>query len=114
MPYSMVPAGATQVHRLVLRGPAGDHEAPQAVVVGLGGLGRRDEVADQLGEGERVVVVGEVSAPSKICSRLPGQLPCARIPVAGRDDRVPVAPHEQGRDVVGEVELVGRVDPAFR
>ena len=55
------PAPKSRATGLVLRGPAGDHEAPQAVVVGLGGLGRRDEVANQLGEGERVVVVGEVA-----------------------------------------------------
>jgi hypothetical protein len=66
--------------RLVLRGAAGDHEAPQAVVVGLEGsvVATTSRISSEKASGSSWW--GKWPAPSKICRRLPGQLPCARIP----------------------------------
>src|SRR6478672_4104258 len=96
--------------RLSLGGGAAAQQLPPAVLVDLGGDGVLDEVDQDVDEPVRIGAVREVPGPLEHLEPAAGdRLLCCHAVLDG-DDPVVLAPHDQGRELGGEVEPVDRAD----
>ena len=81
-----------------------------AVGVERGRLGRLDEVDEHVDEALGLVQLGEVAGVAEHLQAAAGHLLVGRAAVGDGDDRVALAPDQQERDVLGQVQAVGGVD----
>ena len=74
-------------------------------------LGRLHEVDQQRHEAKRIVQMREVPCVRKELEPAARNEPMGGARVLDRDDRVALAPEDQERDRLGQVEAIARIDP---
>src|SRR4051794_22143854 len=88
----------------------GEHQVARVVQVDARGLRRAHELGDEVLEARRIVEVREVARALEELQPAARHELLGAHAVDGGDDRVALAPDEQGRHGLREIEAVARVD----